>query len=1321
MPIIEVTKHHDSSRSVPLQILNKGPEYFRQQALRNQRRQGKSAAEQLAESRSQYLKRDLSPPAQLLNDNSNNHVTDNRLIHSRQYATDRNAALVADNASKHERIEVIEFEKQESKRGRDRHRDSKRGRRRGKGQTNDLNGNKDTLDVCEKASLDSPEYDCRVKETELLVGIGHCNTSGPTDNADSPTRSHGYRSPRPSVREIVSKLGGHAALENQDQPGYAQKTVQSGRQRSKKAIHLASSESSETSPILPRKMNYATRSSRPSAVRSRERSKPSLPAKPSSKIFEKKSPRGSHVQNILNVLHQQTSTSSSSYDDTPRRSSRSSGARIRGKSCPPTSRTKPSLADLLAKDAEDGRPRSKDLNDLENFVSTDSEGSNFVAVKARIRTLQSPRGTSAQLSLPKPISKTLSNVMKALHEQACSAKDTQGETKVEEELTQRQSTSTTPKTHFSKTDSSNSKLNDGRSEPVLGKQTNIMLDSSNMYALPLKDPVKSKEQVQEHALSENSQSSGSSVKQKVNLIAKGEFGSMKNVSSDSGIAVAKKPVLQTRSADAAVQEKQEVSKSALRPVHLNKPELPRKPDISVFAKASRLSYHIYEVVPEDISRARQGEAPAAAGDNVFENPAHFSDPEDSFEVVTSSTFTEGPTASSIGPAAGNTGPDNVAVISEEQHAGKEGPKQGSMLSSLSSHMKRLKGILLRDKDQQNVTKEQGKACDDVFKSGTGKSENKRLKYDSPTQRKLAAQLGIESDEEREGGRHNKYSVVEGIQDEHIYTENSTSVEQHCNLNEEDETRRVGDPTSDQNLKLMLPIHAKSLSLDDISKKAEKPPLSESVSLPSANDDQVKKGLSTDQDPSSSERFTMPHDKQKKELSKKLEMFLKQSKAYESGGESPSKESCDSGKLKKKVSFDDTSISADTTDKQSERNTRKVSITPLCLNYDVVEYNTDWHKDQVEETIVIDRNNTIRLATPRTHAIPQTVDSAPAEKKIPRVREDAVVPKESEKNEGIPKDEIESTDGKQMEGVYDDIEMSNIYSNESSLQPKPSSGSKREPASEDIQGARSGDALKSSKLLDFRKASVSTDLDTSPTHDYRTATREGLSDVKQRCGTSSSGNAVAKGEYDTSSRSDDCGLGVSRGKVKHLKPYNARPFRNKNFSSDEDVIPEEHTRKSFWQTKAQLDLPSSQQKTVGTDQNAATDGDSESADTQSAMHRSKSEPSNATLASELNSFFDQMGLEDAILELVGKPHIYDEEEVFHDMHVWRTRTLQSSESDDSNTSYAMSETSNVSEDGVMNLRKFTKQLPDQSMSIVTKNARVIKWLCQCTKARKQSVS
>ncbi|XP_071837810.1 uncharacterized protein [Apostichopus japonicus] len=110
-------------------------------------------------------------------------------------------------------------------------------------------------------------------------------------------------------------------------------------------------------------------------------------------------------------------------------------------------------------------------------------------------------------------------------------------------------------------------------------------------------------------------------------------------------------------------------------------------------------------------------------------------------------------------------------------------------------------------------------------------------------------------------------------------------------------------------------------------------------------------------------------------------------------------------------------------------------------------------------------------------------------------------------------------------------------------------------------------------------------------------------------------------------------------------------------------------------------------------------------------RSNSEVSSSSTSSQsqLNRFFDMMGLELEVLSSVLQPFTYDDDTVFQDMHTWRVGS-----SNNSSHSGSLSEGSKVSADGVMNMKKLTK-LPDQSQSIITKNARVIKWLVHCKKS------
>ncbi|XP_033126137.1 uncharacterized protein LOC117124106 [Anneissia japonica] len=95
-------------------------------------------------------------------------------------------------------------------------------------------------------------------------------------------------------------------------------------------------------------------------------------------------------------------------------------------------------------------------------------------------------------------------------------------------------------------------------------------------------------------------------------------------------------------------------------------------------------------------------------------------------------------------------------------------------------------------------------------------------------------------------------------------------------------------------------------------------------------------------------------------------------------------------------------------------------------------------------------------------------------------------------------------------------------------------------------------------------------------------------------------------------------------------------------------------------------------------------------------------------SELDTFFEQMGLDDNILVTVQSEHELDD--VFHTMYMEALNDdNQDADSD------VMSEGSRVSESG---LTKKLKKIPDNTSSIITRNAKVIKWLCQCKKAKTQ---
>ena len=104
-------------------------------------------------------------------------------------------------------------------------------------------------------------------------------------------------------------------------------------------------------------------------------------------------------------------------------------------------------------------------------------------------------------------------------------------------------------------------------------------------------------------------------------------------------------------------------------------------------------------------------------------------------------------------------------------------------------------------------------------------------------------------------------------------------------------------------------------------------------------------------------------------------------------------------------------------------------------------------------------------------------------------------------------------------------------------------------------------------------------------------------------------------------------------------------------------------------------------------------------------------------SELDRFFDQMGLDESVLKRIDAHSGATEDDAFHPMHEMKYYDSDSMYSNDSDN---LSQGSKVSDDGLLR-RHLTSRLPDQSTSIVMRNARVIKWLCQCRKARTQSVS
>ncbi|XP_022089714.1 uncharacterized protein LOC110978760 [Acanthaster planci] len=108
-------------------------------------------------------------------------------------------------------------------------------------------------------------------------------------------------------------------------------------------------------------------------------------------------------------------------------------------------------------------------------------------------------------------------------------------------------------------------------------------------------------------------------------------------------------------------------------------------------------------------------------------------------------------------------------------------------------------------------------------------------------------------------------------------------------------------------------------------------------------------------------------------------------------------------------------------------------------------------------------------------------------------------------------------------------------------------------------------------------------------------------------------------------------------------------------------------------------------------------------------------------SEVERFFNQMGLSESFLQSPLSPLLYsDEDEVFHDMHEYKhTREEDDDEGGNFSTENSdnISQGSKVSEEGL----GLAKKLPDTTQSIITKNARVIKWLCQMRKARAASIS
>ena len=102
-------------------------------------------------------------------------------------------------------------------------------------------------------------------------------------------------------------------------------------------------------------------------------------------------------------------------------------------------------------------------------------------------------------------------------------------------------------------------------------------------------------------------------------------------------------------------------------------------------------------------------------------------------------------------------------------------------------------------------------------------------------------------------------------------------------------------------------------------------------------------------------------------------------------------------------------------------------------------------------------------------------------------------------------------------------------------------------------------------------------------------------------------------------------------------------------------------------------------------------------------------------SEVDHFFNHMGMNDSFFQGPLSPlHYSDEDEVFNDMHELKQSRNGSFSTENSDN---ISQSSKVSNEGL----HLAKKLPDSSSSIITKNARVIKWLCQIKKARASSIS
>ncbi|XP_006820189.1 uncharacterized protein LOC100377834 [Saccoglossus kowalevskii] len=127
--------------------------------------------------------------------------------------------------------------------------------------------------------------------------------------------------------------------------------------------------------------------------------------------------------------------------------------------------------------------------------------------------------------------------------------------------------------------------------------------------------------------------------------------------------------------------------------------------------------------------------------------------------------------------------------------------------------------------------------------------------------------------------------------------------------------------------------------------------------------------------------------------------------------------------------------------------------------------------------------------------------------------------------------------------------------------------------------------------------------------------------------------------------------------------------------------------------------------------------SDASSARSRVHRSISDlsqkHSTECFVSELDTFFNAMGMDYSTIW----PSCWErKEDIFHMMHGPRDRSSVSGDSHWEDISWRSSR----SIKGPFRMG-VPDRLPDSSQSLVMKNARIIKWLCECRKARSRSIS